>query len=156
MAQTAKSAASDENIELRMTRRFAATPDEVFAAWTDPALIERWIGPRSVSAEAKLLELRPGGAYAIAMHLSSGEIKMVRGVYREIRAPTRLVFTWVWDGPDGKPGPETLVTIGFRAIGQETEMSFHHQRFPDAAARDMHQGGWTGSFDKLAEMLAQQ
>jgi hypothetical protein len=35
-------------------------------------------------------------------------------------------------------------------------MTFHHQRFADGAARDRHQGGWIGSFDKLAEFLAKR
>ena len=159
MAATATPAPkSEDTIELTMTRRFDAPAAEVFGAWTDPARIGRWIGPRGISAEAKQMELRPGGAYAIAMHMPSGEIKTVRGVYREIRPPERLVFTWAWDGEGGKPGHETLVTITFRALGQgaspATEMTFHHQRFADMAARDSHQGGWTGSFDKLAEFLA--
>jgi uncharacterized protein YndB with AHSA1/START domain len=158
MAPTAKPAPrDDETIELTMTRRFEAPVAEVFGAWTDPARIGRWIGPRGVSAEAKQMELRTGGAYAIAMHLPTGAIKIVRGVYREIRAPKRLVFTWAWDGEDGKPGHETLVTITFRALGQgssaATEMTFLHQSFADPASRDSHQGGWTGSFDKLAEFL---
>jgi len=156
MAQAAKPAASDETIEIRMTRHFAASPREVFDAWTDPARIGRWIGSRDVTAEAKQMEARPGGAYAIVMTHLSGKVSTVRGVYREFRPPERLVFTWAWDGADGKPGPETLVTITFRAIGRETEMSFHHQHFTDAAARDMHQDGWTQSFDKLAERLAKQ
>jgi len=161
MAPMAKPALkSDDTVELTMTRRFDAPVAEVFAAWTDPARIGRWIGPRGVSAEAKQMELRPGGAYAIAMRMPSGEIKTVRGVYREIRPPERLVFTWAWDGEDGKPGHETLATITFRVVGQEgspaTEMTFHHQRFADGAARDRHQGGWIGSFDKLAEFLAKR
>jgi uncharacterized protein YndB with AHSA1/START domain len=154
MDQMTKPAAAEEIIELTLTRRFTAAPTELFEAWTDPARIGRWIGPRSVSAEAKAMDPRPGGAYAIAMRLPSGEIKMVRGVYREVEAPERLVFTWAWDDPDGKPGIDTLVTISFRALGQETEMTFHHQRFPDRASRDSHHTGWSGSFDKLAEMLA--
>jgi uncharacterized protein YndB with AHSA1/START domain len=159
MAATAKPAPRpDDTIELTVTRRFDAPPAEVFEAWTDPARIGRWIGPRGVSGEAKQMELRPGGAYAIAMHLPSGPIKTVRGIYREIRAPERLIFTWAWDGEDGKPGHETLVTITFRALGQgsgaATEMTFLHQRFAETAARDSHQNGWTGSFDKLAEFLA--
>ena len=161
MAPTAEPAPrSDETIELIMTRHFDAPAAEVFGAWTDPARIGRWIGPRGVSAETKQMELRPGGAYAIAMRMPSGEIRTVRGVYREIHPPERLVFTWAWDGDDGKPGHETLVTITFRALGQgersATEMTFHHQRFADESARDHHEAGWIGSFDKLSEFLAQK
>jgi len=91
---------------------------------------------------------------------SAGRRLCHRHAHHEIRPPERLVFTWAWDGEDGKPGHETLATITFRVVGQEgspaTEMTFHHQRFADGAARDRHQGGWIGSFDKLAEFLAKR
>ena len=109
MAQETKpAAAGDSALALTITRRFAASPGEVFLAWTDPARIGRWIGPRGISAEAKHMDVRPGGAYEIAMHLPSGEIKTVRGIYREIRPNERLVFTWAWDGEGGKAGHETV------------------------------------------------
>jgi len=146
--------AAEADLSLTMTRRFAAAPDEVFAAWTDPRRIGRWIGPRGVTAEATKLDARPGGAYCIAMTMPSGEIRTVRGVYREIRPPERLVFTWAWDGDDGKPGHESLVTLTFKPVGRETEMTLRQERFASREARDRHEHGWTGSFDKLAEALA--
>jgi len=155
MSQAPKPAgASDSDIALTITRRFAASPGEVYAAWTDPARVGRWIGPRGISAEAKLLDPCVGGAYEIAMRMPSGEIKTVRGIYREVRPGERLAFTWAWDAEGGKPGHETLVTLTFRALGNETEMVLRHERFADEKSRDSHNGGWGGSFDKLVEFLA--
>jgi uncharacterized protein YndB with AHSA1/START domain len=156
MARPANPATEESNADLAltMTRVFDASPAAVFRAWTDGAEIGRWIGPRSVKAVVKTMDARQGGSYAIAMHLDSGKISMVRGSYREVKPAERLVFTWAWDDEAGKPGPEMLVTVTFRAMGKQTEMSLKHQRFPSREARDSHNTGWTGSFDKLAEVLA--
>jgi uncharacterized protein YndB with AHSA1/START domain len=156
MARPANPAAgkSDGDLVLTITRVFDASPAALFRAWTDAAEIGRWIGPRSVKAEARSMEARPGGRYEIAMHHESGKISTVRGSYREVKPAERLVFTWAWDDEAGKPGPETLVTITFRALGKQTEMTLRHERLPSKEARDSHNTGWTGSFDKLAEALA--
>jgi len=155
MAQTKPAVAEREaSPSLTITRRFAATPSALFRAWTDPKRLARWIGPRGVNAEVKEMEVRAGAGYRIAMHLPSGEIRTVRGMYREIHPSERLVFTWAWDEDGGKPGHETLVTITFRALGAETEMTILHQHFASEERRDSHNKGWSGSFDKLAEMLA--
>ena len=56
-------------------------------------------------------------------------------------------------GAQNAPGRETLVTVTFRDVGGKTEMTLLHERFANTEARDSHSHGWTGSFDKLAELL---
>jgi uncharacterized protein YndB with AHSA1/START domain len=46
-----------------------------------------------------------------------------------------------------------LVTIVFKAAGGGTELDFRHEQFLDEAARDGHQRGWSGAFDKLEQFL---
>lgn len=158
MAKPGKPAAAARKADLTLvvTRTFDAPREAVFKAWTDPAQIARWIGPRSVKAEVKQMDARPGGAYRIAMHGQSGAINIVAGVYREVVPPERLVFTWAWedDGAAHKKGHETVITITFKAVGRKTEMTLRHERFDNKASRDSHGQGWAGSFDKLADLLA--
>jgi uncharacterized protein YndB with AHSA1/START domain len=103
--QTARAAASGD-LTLVITKTFDAPRERVFDAWLDPKIISQWIGPRSISAEAQLLEPRVGGRYRIFMRGSDGKGPMVGGIYREIKRPERLVFTWAWeeDHPHGTPG----------------------------------------------------
>ena len=144
-------APGETGLTLNIVRHYPAPASELFLAWTDPSRVARWIGPRGVSAEVKDMEARPGGAYVIAMHLPSGEIRTVRGVYREVAPSQRLVFTWAWDH-DG--GHESLITITFRAQGGEIEMTLYQESFANKERRDSHENGWNGSFDKLGDMLA--
>jgi len=163
MAQPPQGAAAggDAALSLVLTRRFEASPQQVFDAWIDPRQIGRWIGPRSIRSEVLAMDARPGGAYRIAMHRASGEANIVAGVYREVTPPERLVFTWTWendwpenDRPEHKRDGETVVTLTFRAVGKDTEMTLRHERFASTASRDAHGEGWRGSFDKLADLLA--
>jgi uncharacterized protein YndB with AHSA1/START domain len=142
---------------LTLTRVFDASPERVFAAWTDPQQLGRWMGPRAVvRCEVPMLDLRPGGAYRIIMHTEGGEVHTVGGLYREIVRPGRLVFTWAWEG-EGECAPmqgsATLITLTFRAVGKKTEMALLHEGFLTDTARNNHEHGWTGSFGKLAEAL---
>ena len=86
-------------IQLTMTRRFNAPPAAVFDAWTNPEVLRRWFaaGPDAECAEA-VVDLRPGGAYRLAMKVPTGDVYVCIGEYVEIDRPKRLVFTWRWEG----------------------------------------------------------
>ena len=145
---------NDADLSLTLTRILDAPRDAVFRAWVDPAHIARWIGPRSIKAEVDKMDARPGGAYRIVMHGPTGEAYTVRGIYRELAPPERLVFSWGWEDETSRPRHETVVTISFRAVGDKTEMTLRHEWFESKEARNNHDHGWSGSFDKLAEVLA--
>jgi uncharacterized protein YndB with AHSA1/START domain len=74
------------------------------------------------------------------------------GTYREVRAPERLVYTWRWERPEMDVG-ETLVTVEFHDLGGATEVIVTHELFPDEAARDRHQEGWSGCLARLGETV---
>ncbi len=78
----------------------------------------------------------------------------MRGVYREIVEPERLVFTFVWEEADGTPGREMLVTVSLAEHDGKTRMTFHQALFESVEDRDGHRDGWSSSFDVLAEYLA--
>lgn len=140
---------ASSDMTLVITRYFEAPPERVFDAWLDAKQIARWIGPRGVQAEADELDARVGGIYRITMHTPDNSNPKVGGVYKEIARPSKLVFTWTW----AHDSRETLVTLTFKPVGKGTEMTMRHTGFANAERRDSHNNGWTGSFDKLAEML---
>ena len=153
-----KSAPADASSDLTLviTRTFDAPRERVFDAWLDPKAIAQWVGPRSVKAEAQLLEPRVGGRYRIWMRGGDAKGPTVGGTYREIKRPERLVLSWAWesDHPHGEKGHQTLITLAFRTVGTKTEMTMRHESFESKQSRDSHNQGWNASFDKLAEVLA--
>ena len=146
---TATQTAPEVRPSLTIKRRFKATPAQVFKAWTDPAQLAQWMGgPEITAAEAKT-DVRVGGRYQIRMTKADDEHN-VSGVYREVVANEKLVFTWAWRT---MPERESLVTVHLKADGDHTIMTFTHEQFFDEAARDRHEHGWTGSFGKLERHL---
>lgn len=133
---------------LTINRRLKAPPDKVFAAWTDPQMLKRWFAPGDVEPVLVECDPRPGGRYRIVMRSPDGEDHDVSGVYREVVANERLVFTWAWRST---PERQSLVTVAVKPDGEGTLLTLTHERFFDEAARDRHRTGWTGALDKLEQ-----
>jgi uncharacterized protein YndB with AHSA1/START domain len=138
---------------LTIKRRFNATPAKVFAAWTDPEKVKRWMCPGDNKVISTEGDARTGGHYRWVMQAPSGERHDVSGTYREFIPNERLVFTWAWIST---PERESLVTLTFKPDGDGTLFTMVHEQFFDETARDNHNKGWTSAMDKLGEYLGQQ
>ena len=148
------SATLEPTLRLSLQRTYAAPRERVFWAWTEPEALKRWFRvAEGYSTPIAEVDLRVGGRYRLGMQPpGSAEVLLAGGVYREVRSPERLAFTWRWEGDS--PQPETLVTIEFRQRGDLTEVVLTHEGFVDAPARDQHAGGWQGCLDRLDSALA--
>jgi uncharacterized protein YndB with AHSA1/START domain len=138
---------------LELTRRFAAPPEHVFAAWTDPALLRRWwaalAGWETAAAD---VDLRPGGRYRLTMRDPvANEEYTVAGTYLDVRRPDRLAYTWTWEGEADimRGSADTVVEVEFVADGAETEVRLTHRGFADERIRDLHGEGWGGCLENL-------
>lgn len=143
--------------ELRLTRRFAASPERVFDAWTNPELLRRWWaalqGWETALAE---VDLRLGGRYRLSMRDPDADAEYtVSGEYLEVRRPERLAYTWTWEGdPEIMRGSEgTVVAVELREDGGGTELELTHRGFDDERIRDLHLEGWNGCLDNLEERV---
>ena len=148
-------AESFSNLILRMTRTFDATPDRVFAAWTDPEQFGQWFGPVGVKTVSCEIDARVGGAWGLVGEHDNARMA-VSGKYVEIEPPDRLVYTFAWHekGDFALPrGQESVVTVVFTPVGQRTEMIFTQAVFRNEEAVAAHNRGWTDSFDKLGDIL---
>jgi glutathione S-transferase len=140
---------------LVITRHFKASPAQVFAAFTEKALIQSWYGPESVTVPHCEVDARVGGKYRIEMHARSGAVHVVTGEFKEVKAPERLVYTWGWLNGAGR-GPETLVTLTFTPKDGGTELTLEQSGFLQEETREHHREGWKSSWDALAAFLAGQ
>ena len=102
------------------------------------------------------LDVRPGGRWLAHGYRPDGGRFAKQGVYREVKRPERLVFTWPHQSGDGctdGDGQETTVEVTFRAVAGRTEVTLVHGPFPDRAGFEGHNDGWLGCFAKLAAFL---
>jgi uncharacterized protein YndB with AHSA1/START domain len=155
MVAAAKPMSETAQHELVITRTFDAPRALVFRAWTTPEHMVRWMGPPSHPAKSCNMDFRVGGAYRACLRSADGKEHCMRGVYREIAEPERLVFTFSWE-EEGERGRENLITVTFGDLGDKTKMTFRHAFFETVENRDDHNQGWNGSFNRLAEFLANE
>lgn len=133
---------------LRLSRTIAASPEEVFRAWTDPAEMKEWYCPEGGTVDAAEVDLAIGGRFKVAMRMPDG-IHVAYGVYREIDPPRKLAFTWQWESDDESREAETLVTLEFKERDGSTELVLTHERFATAESRDGHEQGWASALNRL-------
>ena len=86
---------------VEVERRIAAPREEVFVFLTDPDKYTEWMG------EAVELDPRPGGVYRVRMNSD----RVALGEYVEVDPPSRVVFTWGWEGDGAVPPGSTRVEI---------------------------------------------
>lgn len=153
-----------------ITRRFDAPRPRVWAAWTKPDALARWFGPKGSSGEILAFDLRPGGEWRGRMDAPDGSAVHSRFVFREVEPMSRL--SWVHGfadaaghrirAPFAQQFPlELLTTVLFADEGGGTRIDLSWTPLdasPEeeaffASMMDSMGGGWSGSFERLDEML---
>src|SRR5579862_776151 len=93
MPKTSKVPKDFTGREYTISRVFDAPRELVWKAWTDPKQMAKWWGPKVMKTPVCEMDVRLGGAYRIVMRAPDGIDYPVKGIFREIKPPERLVFT---------------------------------------------------------------
>jgi uncharacterized protein YndB with AHSA1/START domain len=141
-----------EGLWLRMTRILPAPRPDVWQALTEADELATWWGPKGFSTPDVDFLPRAGESYRIAMQPPEGEVFHLHGAFREVDPPSRLSYTFVWDPPD-PDDRETLVTLSLTDREEATEVELTQGEFATQERLDLHDGGWTESFEKLGQRL---
>jgi PhnB protein len=141
--------------EIVLSRVFNAPRHLVFDAWTKPEHMKHWYGCSFATLRACEIDLRPGGAYRFVMQANGADHTM-RGIYREIARPDRLVYTEGYV-TEGFASNEALVTVTFVERDGKTTLTstILHGSIED---RDAHlksgmEHGAAETLDRLEEHL---
>ena len=142
------------DLEIVITRAFNAPRRLVFEAWTKPEHIRHWmIGPSGWTMTVCEIDLRPGGAWHFGWRGPDGTEMEMRGVYREVTPPERVVYTESWGGD----WPETLETVHLSEEDGKTTvtstMLFPSKETRDAALKTGMEEGMSASYARLDEHL---
>jgi uncharacterized protein YndB with AHSA1/START domain len=120
--------------EIVFTRVLAAPRELVFKAWTDPAQVAQWWGPRGFSITTHAVDVRPGGVWRYVMHGPDGVDYENRITYVEVVEPERLVYVNGGD-PASEPATHTVTATFEPDAAGNTKLTLR-MVFPSAAARD--------------------
>lgn len=154
------------------SRLFDAPTELVWRAWTDPAMLCQWWGPKGFSCPEAQTDLRVGGAYTWVMRAADGTEFPVKGVFLEVIEGEKLVMTdvaddmpkeWLaqakdWGSGDGTKLPESFWEVRFEPRGEQTLLTitthFASEADREAMIRMGMEAGWAESLDKLDDALA--
>jgi uncharacterized protein YndB with AHSA1/START domain len=142
--------------EIVMTRIFDAPRHLVFEAFTKPELLKRWLtGAPGWSLAVCEVDLRVGGSLRYLWRGPGGEEMGMRGVFREITPPERIVGTEKFDQA-WYPG-EAVGTVVFSEQGGKTTLTqtivYESREARDIVLKSPMEGGITMSYNQLAELL---
>ena len=87
--------------EVTITRHFAASAQQVFAAHVDPELIPRWWGPRYLRTTVARLDAVPGGQWRYVQVAEDGAIHAFHGFFHLVEPARRIVATFEYEGTPG-------------------------------------------------------
>jgi uncharacterized protein YndB with AHSA1/START domain len=143
--------------EIVMTRSFAAPRGLVFEALTKPEHLKRWLGVfGGWSLAVCEIDLRVGGSYRYLWRGPNGEEMGMRGVYREIAPPDRIVATEKFDDPwypGDALGTTTLVERG-GATTMTTLVLYSSREARDAVLQSPMETGAAAGYNQLEQLLA--
>jgi uncharacterized protein YndB with AHSA1/START domain len=143
--------------ELYLTRLFEAPVNVVWEAWTDPAQVAQWWGPRGFTITTHSKDLRPGGHWHYMMHGPDGTDYPNKTVYHEVEKYAKLVYD---HGGNDEQAPLFRVTVLFSESDGKTKMDMTMALATAQAAEEIKQfikkAGGNTTWDRLAEYLEKE
>ena len=144
---------SGSESQITLTRTIDAPVEDVFAAFTDPALLEQW--------QADEVDVEPfeGGRYRYVTEGDEDEPgpHEVSGEYLEFVENKRLKMSWVYTSPDeDEEAAIYVVEIDFKRLPDErtsitiTESGASHA---DAESRIFSIEAWSAAIEHLADLI---
>jgi uncharacterized protein YndB with AHSA1/START domain len=151
--------------ELLISHLFDAPRELVFKAWTDPGQLVQWYAPDGCSIEFKSIDVRENGSFHSCIHDPVHGDCWIKGVYKEVVFPEKLVFSMELSneaGTDvgsleaGKPEDwpeEILTTVSFSSIGNQTKLTLHQTVAEEIAKQTGAYQSWIKMFNRLNGLL---
>lgn len=138
--------------ELKVARTIAAKPEALFDVWMDPTNPGGpWFGAARI-----LIDMKVDGLFFFTVE-HEGKTWAHYGRFVRIERPgsargSGLVeYTWM---SEATKGLETLVTVTFQPLDDETEVTLVHSGVPDDDMGRRHAEGWKWMLDMLAERFS--
>jgi uncharacterized protein YndB with AHSA1/START domain len=139
---------------LVLRRTYPVARERVFAAWTNPEIAARFLGPGDIKTTISKMDVKVGGTFSITMDSPENGRFVARGTYLEVNAPKRLAMTWRWEEDDPAEEYDSLLSLDFNDRNGQTELVLTHEKLASVESRARHEEGWTSIIDQLSVVLA--
>jgi len=143
--------------EIKITRIYDAPVQLVWDAWTDPAQVAQWWGPRGFTLTTHSKDLKPGGHWHYTMHGPDGTDYPSKTKYFEVEKCAKLVYD---HGGNDEQAPLFRVTVLFSTVDGKTKMDMTMTLPTPEAAEEtrkfIKKAGGDATWDRLAEYLEKE
>jgi uncharacterized protein YndB with AHSA1/START domain len=145
----------------RAERWIAAPADRLFACWTDPAALARWLPPAGMTARVDLLDPRPGGHFRLVLRYddacvqgkSEGAQDVVTARFAALTPPQHLAFVSRFESGDPQFQGEMRMDWNFVPDGAGTLVRIQASDVPPGILAEDHAAGMTASLAQLAAIF---
>ena len=139
------------------TRIFDAPRSRVFEAWTRAEHLGNWFAPRGFAITDCESDARPGGVFRMRWRAPWGGTFAIRGEYREVVPPVRLVIACTLQDEQRDSRLDEIIDVEFAVSGSRTRLLLNSTaRGSGADKASMLAGlqkGWTQTVDRLGVLL---
>ncbi|WLD94653.1 SRPBCC domain-containing protein [Alkalihalobacillus sp. AL-G] len=137
-------------VNARVTRRFNASPEQVFDAWLEPEKVIEWMFPKGEIVRVEINQC-VGGHFSFVDKRNGEEVDHT-GEYLEIKQPNRLVFTW---GIPAESPDFDQVSINIAPVENGSVLTLIHELHPDwAGYKSESENAWTIMLEAMDKTLS--
>ena len=127
--------------EIKLTRQFSQSPQEVWEYLTRPELLEQWL--------VKKIDFQPIPGHKFSFTSKAGKVTCE---VLEVRPFTKLSYSWQFNSADNKPvDSKVMWTLFPKEDG--TELQLIHNGFTVSEDLALHNNGWAILGSRLIELL---
>lgn len=141
--------------ELKLERVIDATPEKIWRAYTDPAILSQWFSPKPWTITDAIVEPRVGGRFNFTMHGPDGEVFPNSGVFLEVIENRRMITTDAFT-PDWKPAgqPFMVTRIELEPTGDgKTKYTATASHWNEDSMKQHEQMGFHEGWGQVADQL---
>ncbi len=147
----------------RAERQISASPDDVYRAFLQPALLERWLPPAGMSGKVHEIDPTDGGGYVMSLYYHREAPAMLgktskhedrfRVVFDHLEPRRQVVQRVVFDATDPSFEGAMKQTWTLGKVGQKTTVSVVCENVPEAIRPEDHAAGLKSSLRNLAAVV---
>jgi uncharacterized protein YndB with AHSA1/START domain len=147
----------------RSSRLIKASPEQVYDAFMDPAILLRWLPPGDMTGELHHFDPRIGGGYSMSLFYPLDE-RLFRGKtaekedranvrFLDLQPARRIVEAVTFDSPDPAFHGEMTIDIALHPAPGGTEVTFTFANLPPGVRPQDNEEGARLSLEQLARLF---
>ncbi|WP_295559181.1 SRPBCC domain-containing protein [uncultured Hyphomicrobium sp.] len=134
-----------------MVRKLKSPAHAVYAAWTEPRLIAKWLAPGADTVTSVTVDLRKGGRFRLDGLNGDGKPYSFCGTYLELAENRRVALSWMYDGPvPALRADASVVVVDIQKLEPDlTELTLTHEKLTGRDEAEIYRVSWTECMSKL-------